>query len=175
MARTGVLLVTLALGACAIPDFDSFRAPDSTSLFRPLSVTNVRDRVLPAVTAEDMVDAEGRCAGVAASAPPADGNPPADPNFVPLVPSGVALDMTECEVVKRAGAPEKVDLGTNERSERTATLTYIHGPRPGIYHFTAGRLASMERAPEPPPPPKPARPQKRAPKPASKPAQTAGR
>jgi hypothetical protein len=171
LAGLMLLLVALALGACAMPDIDSFRVPDSTTLFRPLSVANVRDRVLPPVTAEDMVDTEGRCAGALTAVPSGEGSPPADPGQIPVIPSGIALDMTECDVVKRAGAPERVELGTNERSERTAILTYIRGARPGIYHFTAGRLTSMERGPEPPPAPKPARPQKRAPKP----AQTAGR
>ena len=71
-----------------------------------------------------------------------------------MLPSGIALDMTECDVVKRAGQPEKVDFGTNERSERTVVLTYIRGPRPGIYRFAAGRLTIVERAPEPPAPPR---------------------
>jgi hypothetical protein len=65
--------------------------------------------------------------------------------------------MTECDVVKRAGIAEKVEIGANGRSERTATLTYLKGQRPGIYYFTAGRLASMELAPEPPAPAKPAK------------------
>ncbi len=62
---------------------------------------------------------------------------------------GIALQMTECDVVRRAGAPEQVQIGTNERGERTAVITYIRGSRPGIYHFAAGRLTSIERAPEP--------------------------
>jgi hypothetical protein len=72
--------------------------------------------------------------------------------------------MSECDVVKRAGSPEQVQIGANDRNERTAVLTYIRGPRPGIYHFTSGRLTLMERAPEPPPQPKPVRAKKRAPK-----------
>ena len=58
-----------------------------------------------------------------------------------MIPAAIALEMSECDVVKRAGIAEKVEIGTNERRERTATLTYIRGQRPGIYHFTAGRLA----------------------------------
>lgn len=155
----------LSLGACAMPDWDSFRAPDS-SIFRPMSVTNLKESQLRPATAEDMVDAEGRCASaMAVQAPEAGAEPSAAQASVPLVPSGVALEMTECDVVKRAGQPEKVDLGTSERGERTATLTYIRGARPGIYHFVAGRLNSVERAPEPPPPPKPVRPAKQPPKP----------
>lgn len=68
-----------------------------------------------------------------------------------LNPSPVALEMSECDVVKRAGAPTRVEIGANERNERTATLTYMGGPRPGIYAFVEGRLKSMERGPEPPP------------------------
>jgi hypothetical protein len=74
-----------------------------------------------------------------------------------MIPAAIALEMSECDVVKRAGIAEKVDIGTNERQERTATLTYIKGQRPGIYRFTAGRLASMELAPEAPGPAKPAK------------------
>jgi hypothetical protein len=65
--------------------------------------------------------------------------------------------MTECEVVRRAGPVEKFDLAANERGERSVVLTYLRGPAPGIYRFTAGRLSSIERAPEaaPPAPEKP--------------------
>jgi hypothetical protein len=74
-----------------------------------------------------------------------------------MIPTAIALDMTECDVVKRAGHPERVEFSTNDRGERTVTLTYLQGARPGIYRFTAGRLTSIERAPEPPAPPKPER------------------
>jgi hypothetical protein len=167
-----MLLIGLALGGCAMPDFESFRAPDAATLFRPRSVAHINERRLAVLTAADMVDAEGRCVASASANPQAsDGASSAEQSSPPLIASGIAVDMTECEVVHRAGAPERVEIGTNERSERTAILTYIRGPRPGIYHFTAGRLTSMERAPEPPAPPKPARPQRRA----STPPQTVGR
>ena len=42
-------------------------------------------------------------------------------------PAAIALEMTECDVVKRAGVAERVEIGTNDRRERTATLTYISG------------------------------------------------
>jgi hypothetical protein len=83
---------------------------------------------------------------------------------VPMIPSGVALDMTECDVVKRAGLADKVEIGANSHGERSATLTYLHGARPGIYHFAAGRLKAMDRAPEPPPQPKPVKKKKRHPR-----------
>jgi hypothetical protein len=143
---------------------DSFRAPDSSQFFRQYSMSGVKDRQLKPVTNEDLVDAEGRCAfaSVAAPAEPGATQTDAAPG-VPLVPQGVSLEMTECEVVKRIGPAEKTEIGSNG-SERTATLTYVQGARPGIYHFVAGRLNSVERAPEPPPPPKPVR-SKPAPKP----------
>ena len=63
-----------------------------------------------------------------------------------MIPAAIALEMTECDVVKRAGIAGRVEIGTNERRERTATLTYINGQRPGIYHFTAGRLPRWSSA-----------------------------
>jgi hypothetical protein len=158
--KFSTLSLVLAVGACAMPDTDSFRAPDASALFRPLSVTNYKDKVLSPVTPADLVDAGGNCAGALA---------PAAASGEAAVPSVIALEMTECDVVKRVGIAERVAIGTNERRERTATLTYINGQRPGIYHFTAGRLAAMDAAPEPPGAPKtakkPAKPAKRAARP----------
>src|SRR5262245_45332051 len=113
----------------------------------------LRDTPLKPVTAEDLVDTEGRCAGVPVGPDP---NIPADRQQadVPMIPSAIGLEMTECDVVRRAGHPEKVDFGNSDRSERTVTLTYLKGPRPGVYRFIAGRLTSIERAPEPPAPPR---------------------
>jgi hypothetical protein len=62
---------------------------------------------------------------------------------------GISLQMTECEVIRRAGAVEKFELGANERGERSLVLTYSRGPWPGIYRFAGGRLVSIERVPEP--------------------------
>jgi len=160
-SKITVLGMGLALGACALPDADSFKAPTAAALFRPRSVTSFKENALPPVSPEDLVDAAGQCAGAAAAATPS-GEP------VPAVPAAIALEMSECDVVKRAGIAEKVDIGVNERRERTATLTYIHGQRPGVYGFTAGRLTSLERAPEPVAPPKPA---KKPAKPAKRAAQ----
>jgi hypothetical protein len=170
------MVSALAPAACAMPDFDSFRAPSADALFRPLSVTNVKDRVLPPVGLEELVDASGYCAAANTPLAAASGDQPGAQTNVaaldsaaPAIPSAVALDMSECDVVKRAGSPERVEIGANERNERMATLTYIHGVRPGIYTFVAGRLKTMERAPEPPasakPAKKPTRPAKNSPSP----------
>jgi hypothetical protein len=135
------------------PDWASFSGAKNEFVLRP-------------VTSEDLVSAEGQCAFAGAEQPAgaADTTAPAA-----LVPGGVALQMTECDVVRRAGTPEKVDLGADERGDRAVVLTYTGGPLPGVYRFSAGRLVAMERAPGPPP--SAAKPQKPA-KPAKKPAAT---
>ena len=112
------------------------------------------------VTAVDLITSDGQCASagpgpVVAAAPPGqetEGNPqPA------LIQGGVALEMTECDVVRRVGTPDRFEFGTTDRGERGVTLTYVSGPRPGIYRFAAGRLVSIERGPEPPTPANPAK------------------
>lgn len=146
------LSAVLALGACAAPDTESFRAPDVAALFAQRTVSNYKDKVLPPVSPEDLVDASGRCAAAmvpAAAGDPSQGSVSLPQAGVPMIPSAIALEMSECDVVKRAGFPERTEIGSNEAGERTVTLTYINGQRPGIYTFRAGRLASMERAPEP--------------------------
>lgn len=164
-ARILFLSGGLALGACTLPDSESFRAPDASTLFAARSVTNIRERQLPPVAPEDLVDANGRCAGATVPGDAsAQGGVSLPEAGIPMVPATIALEMSECDVVKRAGFAEKVVIGTNDRNERTATLTYINGPRPGIYSFTAGRLISMERAPEPPPSAKPRKPTRPPPK-----------
>jgi hypothetical protein len=73
-------------------------------------------------------------------------------------PTGIALSMTECQVVSVAGYANQVQIGANARGERTVVLTYLSGDRPGIYHFRGGRLINMERVAEPEQPKKPRRP-----------------
>jgi hypothetical protein len=154
VGRIAWISAALAVAGCTVPDIDSFRVPD-VSIFRPAAHTALRETALPPITAEDLVDASGRCGAFASAEGNADAA--ATPANVPTIPGAIAIEMSECEVVRRAGPPEKVDIGTNERGERTATLTYIRGSRPGIYQFTSGRLTVMERAPEPPAPAKPVR------------------
>jgi hypothetical protein len=107
-----------------------------------------------APTGQALVGPDGRCA----VGDPAGG--------AEIVAGGIALDMSECDVVRRAGPVDNVEIGTTQRGERSAALTYMRGERPGIYRFVNGRLVSIERGPEPPPPPKPEKPKK---KPAKKP------
>ena len=149
------------------------------------------------VGAEDMVSADGLCAGPAGAVaqaaepsppateppPPADravgsvagdlartSMPPAapasagsnpgmqrlEPTSGPQVSGGIALGMTECQAVQRAGTPGNVAISTGDKGERKVVLTYLSGPWPGIYTFIGGRLNVVERAPEQPKPAKPA-------------------
>jgi hypothetical protein len=76
------------------------------------------------------------------------------PGGMPQVMGGIALGMTECQAVQRAGLPGNIAISAGEKGERTVTLTYLNGTWPGIYHFADGRLKEIERAPTPPEPPK---------------------
>jgi hypothetical protein len=115
-----------------------------------------------AVTAEDLVSADGGCPGMAAPgtdatalANGAAGSPP------PSTTGTVALGHTECDVVRGIGAPDNVGLSNNPRGDRVAVVSYSHGQRAGIYTFTAGRLTSIERAPEAAAPVRGAKPKKK--------------
>jgi hypothetical protein len=150
-----------------LPRFDSFTK--SSLAFGEGSkpaMTSLRP-----VTAADLITTDGQCAAsvgpgpVVASASPGQQT---EENPAPaLIQGGIALQMTECDVVHRAGAPDRFEFGTTDRGERSVTLTYVNGPRPGIYRFAAGRLDSIERGPEPPAPAKPVKAKK---PPAKKPA-----
>jgi hypothetical protein len=74
-----------------------------------------------------------------------------------LLGGGVALGMSECDVVSRAGAPSQVQIGKNPNGDRTAVLTFTAGPRPGIYHFERGGLMTMDRVATPAAPPQEAK------------------
>jgi hypothetical protein len=79
----------------------------------------------------------------------ASAGPNALPPQVRSGPSGIALQMTECQVVAVAGYTDRVEISTDPRGQRMVTLTYLSGERPGIYRFVGGRLATMERVGEP--------------------------
>lgn len=80
----------------------------------------------------------------------------------PQVSGGIALGMTECQAVQRAGSPTNVAISAGDRGERKVVLTYLSGPWPGIYNFSDGRLKVIDRAPEQPKPAK-AAPKKKKP------------
>lgn len=135
------------------------------------------------VGAESLVGADGRCAMAEQTAqamappvaqPPADrpvgsmagdlagapmspmaAAPPVAEPGAPQVMGGIALGMTECQAVARAGTPGNVAITGGDQGERNVVLTYLSGPWPGIYRFSDGRLKVIDRAPVPPEAPKP--------------------
>jgi hypothetical protein len=124
------------------------------------------------VTAADLVDASGACPPLPAPAAPppatdAGGAAPPAPEAPSLLGGGIALGMTECDVVYRAGAPSAVQLGQTPTGDRSLMLTYDSGPRPGVYRFERGHLTDMDRvevaAPAPPPKAKVAKKKKKPP------------
>ncbi len=97
--------------------------------------------------AEAYVSPDGACAAVAAG----------------QEATGVALGMSECQLIHLAGPTNMIDIGTNERGERTVVITYPAGERAGIYRFTSGALVSIEGVPPPAKPPPRKRNQRGAP------------
>lgn len=173
---TGALLLGAAslLGGCS--NTDMFSAQGAEQWFsKPFTGFSKQDWATPStatnmsqlreVTPEDYVDASGRCAAAPAeAAPAAAASGGADLPAAATVSGGIALTMTECQVVQRAGSPQQVDLGANAGGERTAVLTYTQGPWPGIYRFRSGRLAEIDAVAQPEKPkPKPAQRKKRNP------------
>jgi hypothetical protein len=107
------------------------------------------------VTAEDLVSADGACPGMT---PPASALTDNTAGAPPPVGGTVALQHTECDVIRGIGAPDSVNISTAPGGGRMAVVTYLHGPRAAIYTFSGGRLQSVEAAPEQPALPKTAKP-----------------
>jgi len=119
------------------PDWATFSAGKNDFSLRPL-------------TSADFVNQDGQCAAAAEQARGSADSAGAE-GATPV--GGIALQMTECEVVRRAGPVEKIDISADERGERTVVLSYLRGSAAGVYRFVGGRLVSIERAPGPPPAP----------------------
>jgi hypothetical protein len=140
LSLIGVAVFAVSVSACSSSDYGSINVLPKIGRLESLSLGNAPPaHELRVVTAADLVDPQGHCAAA--------GQDGAAPR------GGIALEMTECEVVSRAGTPENIELGTTDRGERSVTLTYSGGPRPGIYRFAGGRLYAIERGQEPPPEP----------------------
>ncbi len=167
-SRSGALLtlaMTVALAGCAGTNFDT----TGSWFAKPLDVfghnagytysqLDASQRERP-ITANDLVDANGSCPALAvqsASANPGS-NAAGSPDAGSLLGGGIAIGMSECDVIARVGQPTAVNLGRNPNGDRTAVITFKGGARPGIYRFVAGRLTEMDRVEEPPPPPEPAK------------------
>ncbi len=76
-------------------------------------------------------------------------------DMVSLFGAGVAIGMSECDVVGRLGQPTTINFASNPNGNRSVVLTYSSGTRPGDYRFVAGRLTQMDRIDVPAPPPEP--------------------
>ncbi len=152
--------MTLALAGCADVDWSTpqawFAKPFDASgrkggySFSELQETKQQQR---AITPNELVNGNGSCPppAVAPAPRPAPGQaiappaPAADP--AALLGGGVALGMSECDVVFRAGQPSSVQIGSLPNGDRTAVLTFDSGPRAGIYHFQGGALREMDGVP----------------------------
>ena len=168
-AKPATAALALALAACST-DSGLLSKTDSKldAVFAPqVAKRDTKQRI---VRADDLIDANGRCAGEATAAPQAL-NFTAGPQTGPATPSaappgaagappvrtGVSLGMTECEVVRTLGHTDRIEIAANERGQRSLTLTYSTGERPGVYRFVGGQLVSLERTGEAPAP-KPTKP-----------------
>jgi hypothetical protein len=110
------------------------------------------------ITPNDLVDANGACPKFAPAVQTAPGtSPESAADATSRLGGGIAIGMSECDVVSRVGPPSAVNLSSTPRGDRTAILTFQGGPRPGVYRFVAGRLTEMDRVEEPPPPQQPAK------------------
>jgi hypothetical protein len=58
--------------------------------------------------------------------------------------TSISLEMTECEVVRRIGSPDKIELTPNPVGDRLLVMNYARGDRPRLYRFANGRLMGME-------------------------------
>src|SRR5262245_5246684 len=107
-----VAMLAAASGCGSLSDVGSVGSinlvPKVSNLARPdwLTYSGSKDEfTLRSVTAADLVTAEGQCP-MATAESPGDASP--DAAAQPL--GGIALQMTECDVVRRAGAPEQVQI-----------------------------------------------------------------
>jgi hypothetical protein len=172
---TGIVVAfttALALCGCANVEYENkdawfakpFEIVSRKGGYTFSELQETKERARP-ITANDLVDGNGSCPApqvsqqapqqapaAAAAANQAPGVPPAaDTNS--LLGGGVALGMSECDVVFRAGSPSAVQVGKGPNGDRTAVLTFNSGPRPGIYHFAGGALTEVERVQGAPAPP----------------------
>jgi hypothetical protein len=152
-----LLVLSVVLAACSGPDLSQVSLPkvDSSVFVTPnFNEFQKREQAQGPIGPHDLVDASGRCAASASvQGPDVAGGGQAGAGSVPAAQlSGrpIVLKMTECDLVGTAGAPEDIQIGANERGDRTVTLEYKAGVHAGIYRFVSGRLVSVERVEGPP-------------------------
>jgi hypothetical protein len=155
----GALAFAVALAGCANVDYENkdawfskpFEFVSRKGGYTFSELQESKDRSRP-ISGNDLVAANGSCPPPATPQAPATaaanqpGNAPPATESNSLLGGGVALGMSECDVVFRAGAPSAVQIGNTPNGERTAVLTFNGGPRAGIYHFQRGALVEVERS-----------------------------
>jgi len=157
----GTLAGAIALGGCANVEYENkdawfakpFQFVSTKGGYTFSELQESKARTQP-ITANDLVAANGSCPPPAAAAAPAPGaaasnqpgSAPAAADSSSLLGGGIALGMSECDVVFRAGVPTAVQIGNAPNGDRTAVVTFNNGPRAGIYHFQAGALIEVERS-----------------------------
>ena len=113
------------------------------------------------VPADDLVSAEGACPGMAAPGGPSDANALTNgPAGAPAPSQGRLGGARPYRMRRRARHRRARQRQPLEQSARRAeaVVTWLRGSRAGIYTFNAGRLSTVERAPEPAAPPRAAKP-----------------
>ena len=148
-----VLTMGFALGGCANNDFDTsaswFAKPfDALGNKGGYTYSSLTDNALP-VQPPPVSQPQLKTANAADSQVSAD--------TASLIGGGIAIGMSECEVVGRLGRPTTINFGKNPNGYRTLVLTYSSGARPGDYRFAAGRLTEMDGIAMPTPPPEQAK------------------
>jgi hypothetical protein len=152
------LLTAFAVGGCSGGAFDTggwFQKP--MNLFGAgggYTYANLEEAKQDRpITQNDVVDANGACPRAAPPVAPggAAGAAAAPGEAGSLIGGGIALGMSECDVVARLGQATAVNIGRAPNGFRNVVLTFNAGPRPGVYRFESGRLAEMDRVEVPPP------------------------
>jgi hypothetical protein len=173
---TGAVLLSLSLAGCSgmadtfKSDAGWFSKPITSVLSREDGSGTMGNKGFTLgptgpVSPEELVNADGSCAPAAPEMPspaspaapqaqqssgdPAGASMPASAGEAgPSVLGGIALGMTECQTVRRAGTPSNVAIGAGDNNERKVVLTYLGGTWPGVYTFTAGRLKVVDEVPQ---------------------------
>jgi hypothetical protein len=168
------LVMAAAGGGCAQQISGLSEAREAGWFSKPLDLFSKPDWARPSnpsldtvsmrpVGPEDLVSADGQCPPGPAEAAPApqpvaaaasagtgfegglQTGPGAPAVMAPV--GGIALGMSECQAVRRAGTPSHVAISTGEGGASRVVLTYAAGPWPGIYTFDSGRLKVVDAAP----------------------------
>ena len=154
-----VLGAALALSACTSLDLDSsagwFSKPvDFFGRSGGFSYSELQQSAQDRpITPTDLVDGNGVCAADSPNAAQMASNganpPPMPANPDALRGAAIGMGMSECDVVRRAGQPNSVQVGRSPNGDRNVTMTITSGPRPGLYRFVRGRLVDMTQVDQP--------------------------